>query len=68
MLCAIYTKDCLNEISGMLAADILKARLLSERVITNFVHFEKYAHLPGAEKFLMNLNTPEEYQLVDSIE
>ncbi len=68
MLCAIYSQDCLDEISGMLATDILKARLLSERVTTNFVHFEKYAHLPGAEKFLMNLNTPEEYQLVDSIE
>ena len=67
MLCAIYSQRCLNEISGMLAADILKARLLSERVATNFVHFEKYTHLPGAEKFLTNLNTPEEYQLVDSM-
>lgn len=67
MLCAIYSQDCLTEIRGMLAADILKARLLIDRVTTNFVHFEKYAHLPGAEQFLMNLNTPEEYQSVDSI-
>jgi molybdopterin-guanine dinucleotide biosynthesis protein A len=66
MLCAIYTKACLNEINGMLAANILKTRLLSDRVATNFVSIKKYSHLPGAEKFLMNLNTPEEYQLVDS--
>ena len=67
MLCAIYSKDCLEVISQMLEADELKARLLCERVTTNLVHFEKYAHLPDAEKFLLNLNTPEEYKLIDSI-
>jgi molybdopterin-guanine dinucleotide biosynthesis protein A len=50
----------------MLEADELKARLLCERVPTHFVSFEMYAHLSGAEKFLLNLNTPEEYKLIDS--
>jgi molybdenum cofactor guanylyltransferase len=67
MLCAIYSRDCLDEINRMLAANELKTRLLCEHVTTNFVHFEKYAHLPGADKFLLNLNTPEEYKLIDSI-
>ena len=67
MLCTIYSSDCLDEIRRMLIADELKARLLSIRVATNFVSFERYAHLVGAEKFLMNVNTPEEYQAVDSL-
>ena len=67
MLCAIYSYECLNEISRMLAADELKTRLLSQRVATNFVSFEKYAHLNGAKQFLTNLNTPEEFHAVDSI-
>ncbi len=67
MLCAIYSSDCLDEIRRMLTADELKARLLCKCVATNFVSFERYAHLAGAEKSLMNVNTPEEYQAVDSL-
>ncbi len=67
MLCAIYESDCLAEIRRMLAADELKAQWLSQRVSTNFVSYEMYSHLTGAENFLLNLNTPDEYQSVDSI-
>ncbi len=67
MLCAVYSKDCLEEITRMLEANELKARLLCERVAVNFISFENYSHLRGAENFLLNLNTPEEYKLIDSI-
>lgn len=67
MLCAVYSRACLDDISRMLEANELKARLLCERVATNFISFKNYSHLPGAEKFLLNLNTPEEYKLIDSL-
>ncbi len=67
MLCAIYAQDCLDEVRKMLAADELKTRWLSQRVATKLIGFEEYAHLTGARQFLLNLNTPEEYQAVDSI-
>lgn len=66
MLAAIYSRACLPEVSGLLAGNELKARLLCERVKTRLVDFSEYSYLPEAEKFLINLNTPEELQIVAS--
>lgn len=62
MLAAVYAATCLPPISALLAADELKARLLQERVATREVSFAEYAHLPNARRFLVNVNTPEDYR------
>jgi molybdenum cofactor guanylyltransferase len=68
MLCAIYSAACRHEISRMLDGDELKTRLLGERVPTNIIGFDEYQHLPNAENFLLNLNTPDEYKAFASNE
>jgi molybdopterin-guanine dinucleotide biosynthesis protein A len=49
-------------VAQMLAANELKVDLLYSRVSTRRVHFAEFAHLPGAESFFINVNTPEEYR------
>ncbi len=66
MLAAIYSPACLPHVSDLLAGNELKARLLCQRVKTRLVDFSEYSYLPEAEKFLVNLNTPEELQTVAS--
>ena len=66
MLAAIYSPACLPHVSDLLADNELKARLLCKRVKTRLVGFSEYSYLPEAEKFLVNLNTPEELPIVAS--
>jgi len=65
MLAAIYAATCLQPISAMLAANELKARLLQKRVSTREASFAEYAHLPNAGRFLVNVNTLEDYQRIE---
>lgn len=59
LLAAFYSRPvCLPPVEQMLAADVLRLDRLCARVHTRRVEFAEYAHLPGAEKFLGNLNTP----------
>jgi molybdopterin-guanine dinucleotide biosynthesis protein A len=60
MLAGIYGAACLPQVEQMLAEDVLRLDRLCARVRTRRVEFAEYAHLPGAEKFLRNLNTPED--------
>jgi molybdopterin-guanine dinucleotide biosynthesis protein A len=46
----------------MLAADELKVDLLHSRVPTRRVGFAEFSHLRDAERFFINVNTPEEFQ------
>jgi molybdopterin-guanine dinucleotide biosynthesis protein A len=46
----------------MLAADEFKVDLLNSRVSTRRVGFAEFAHLRDAERFFINVNTPEEFQ------
>ncbi len=58
MLAGIYGAACLPQVEQMLAEDVLRLDRLCARVRTRRVTFAEYAYLPGAEKFLRNLNTP----------
>src|SRR5262249_7140309 len=60
MLAGIYGAVCLPQVEQMLAEDVLRLDRLCARVRTRRVAFAEYAHLNGAEKFLRNLNTPED--------
>jgi molybdenum cofactor guanylyltransferase len=60
MLAGIYGAECLPQVEQMLAEDALRLDRLCARVRMRRAMFAEYAHLPGAEKFLRNLNTPED--------
>ena len=62
-LAAIYDQSLEAVVSQMLAADELKVDLLHSRVPTRRVGFVEFSHLRDAERFFINVNTPEEYQV-----
>jgi molybdopterin-guanine dinucleotide biosynthesis protein A len=61
-LAAIYDQSLEAVIRQMLAENELKVDLLYSRVSTRRVGFAEFAHLRDAERFFVNVNTPEEYQ------
>jgi molybdopterin-guanine dinucleotide biosynthesis protein A len=61
-LAAIYNQSLEAIVRQMLAANELKVDMLYSRVSTRRVGFAEFAHLRGAERFFINVNTPEEYQ------
>jgi molybdenum cofactor guanylyltransferase len=61
-LAAIYDQSLEAVVSQMLAADELKVDLLHSRVPTRRVGFAEFSHLRDAERFFINVNTPEEFQ------
>ena len=62
-LCAIYCRDALKAVTGLIGEGERKVSLLFDRVTTRFVSFEEFSHLNGAESFFENVNTPEDYAL-----
>jgi len=61
-LAAIYDQSLEAVVRQMLAANELKVDLLHSRVSTRRVGFAEFSHLRDAERFFINVNTPEEYQ------
>jgi len=61
-LAAIYGQSLEAVVSKMLSADELKVDLLYSRFPTRRVGFAEFSHLRDAERFFINVNTPEEYQ------
>ena len=61
-LAAIYDQSLEAVVRQMLAANEFKVDLLHSRVSTRRVGFDEFAHLRDAERFFINVNTPEEYQ------
>lgn len=59
-LTAIYEPACLPVIESMIEAGDLRLENLLDRVKTNYIPFVELAHLPGAERFFINLNSPED--------
>jgi molybdopterin-guanine dinucleotide biosynthesis protein A len=61
-LAAIYDRSCQEVIAPLLAAGRLRLDELLARIAVNPVSAVEYAHLPGADRLLLNLNTPEDYR------
>jgi molybdenum cofactor guanylyltransferase len=61
-LAAIYDQSLETVVRQALAANEFKVDLLYSRVSTRRVGFEEFAHLRDAERFFINVNTPEEFQ------
>ena len=63
-LAAIYDQSLEAVVGEMLAARDLKVDLLYSRVSTRQVNFAEFAHLRDAERFFLNINTPEDFRTV----
>lgn len=65
-LCALYRKElCLEALSILLNDSRVPAvRLLLEKVTTRRVDFNEIADLDEAERFFVNVNTPEDFQSI----
>ncbi len=59
-LAAIYDQSCKQTIEQMLAANDLRVDRLYSRLPARHVQFAEFAHLPKAERFFININTPED--------
>jgi molybdopterin-guanine dinucleotide biosynthesis protein A len=57
-LAGFYGPACLPAVETMLAAGVLRVDRIGDVVKTRRVSFEEYAGLPGAERFLLNVNAP----------
>jgi molybdopterin-guanine dinucleotide biosynthesis protein A len=60
-LAAIYDQSLEATVGQMLAANELRVDLLYSRVSTRLISFAEFANLRDAERFFINVNTPEEY-------
>jgi len=63
-LAAIYDQACLAAVERQLAARRLRVDRLFDAVPTQQVAFSDFAHLPGAPRFFINLNSPEDLSFV----
>ncbi|MBO0862278.1 MAG: molybdenum cofactor guanylyltransferase, partial [Chloracidobacterium sp.] len=61
-LAAIYDRSIETVVGQMLEADELKVDLLYSRVSTRRVPFATFSILRDAERFFVNVNTPEDYR------
>lgn len=61
-LAAIYDQSLEATVGQMLAANELRVDLLYSRVSTRRISFAEFANLRDAERFFINVNTPEEYR------
>jgi molybdopterin-guanine dinucleotide biosynthesis protein A len=60
-LAAIYDQSLEAMVGQMLAANDLKVDRLYSRLPVRRVQFAEFAHLPNAERFFINVNTPTEH-------
>ena len=61
-LCAFYRKGpCLKRATELIQQDFRRPLDLLESVDTLWIPFTDLNQLPGAEKFFVNINTPEDY-------
>jgi len=64
-LCALYrVGPCREQVGQILTDDhsAPPAKAITALVRTRFVPFDQLCELPGAEKFFLNLNTPDDYR------
>ena len=60
-LCAIYSTEALGHVTELIGSGERKVSRLFDRVRARLVPFEDLNELDGAERFFINVNTPEDY-------
>lgn len=61
-LCAIYSVACLPVVTNLIERGEQRLGRVLEHLRVRFLAFSEIAHLPGAEAFFWDLDTPEDYQ------
>ncbi len=61
-LAAIYSRSCLRTVEEQLAGGRLRVDLLFDLVPTHRLFSREYGHLAGADRFFLNLNTPDDLE------
>jgi molybdopterin-guanine dinucleotide biosynthesis protein A len=61
-LCALYSTKALEAVTSLIESGVRKVSALFEQVPTRRVSFDRLRHLPNAQFFFENINTPEEYE------
>jgi molybdopterin-guanine dinucleotide biosynthesis protein A len=68
-LCALYkSQPCLKRASALLRSGERRVGALLERIDVRYIASEEYAHLPGAERLLFNVNSPTDYARASALE
>ncbi|MCS6815908.1 MAG: molybdenum cofactor guanylyltransferase [Blastocatellia bacterium] len=60
-LCAIYSVACLPLVTDLIEQGERRMNRVLEHLAVRFLAFSAIAHLPGAENFFWDLDTPEDY-------
>jgi molybdopterin-guanine dinucleotide biosynthesis protein A len=60
-LCAVYSTEALEPVTELIRTGERKVSLLLDRVRARLIPFEDLSQLTGAERFFINVNTPEDY-------
>jgi len=63
-LCAIYSADALEPVTELIRSGERKVSRLFDRVRARLIPFQDFGRLAGAERFFINVNTPEDYSRV----
>ena len=60
-LCAVYSIHALDRVTELVEAGERRPRVLFKRLRSRIVDFDELGHLGGAERFFLNVNTPDDY-------
>jgi len=60
-LCAVYSTEVLEHVTELIRSGERKVSRLFGHVRTRLIPFEDLSQLAGAERFFINVNTPEDY-------
>jgi molybdenum cofactor guanylyltransferase len=60
-LCGIYSREALAQVTELIVSGERKVSRLFDKAPARLVAFDEVSHLPGAQLFFENVNTPEEY-------
>ncbi len=60
-LCAVYSTEALEPVTELIRSGERKVSRLFDRVRARLIPFEDLSQLAGAERFFINVNTPDDY-------
>jgi molybdopterin-guanine dinucleotide biosynthesis protein A len=63
-LCAIYSTEAVEDVTELIRSGERKVSRLLDRVPARLIPFDDFNQLAGAERFFINVNTPEDYSRV----
>ena len=66
-LCAVYHREALSAVNDLIEEGQRKIGLVFDRVPTRVIAFDELAHLSESDLFFENINSPEDYSKIRSL-